>query len=47
LYCSLVCFRFKDGDKPALDVVFGAELKTGHIPNDLSIELVSAEGFAS
>jgi hypothetical protein len=46
LYCPPVCFGFKDGDQPTLNLLFGTELKTGHVANDVSVELLSAEGFA-
>jgi hypothetical protein len=47
LYSPPICFRFKDRDKPPLDLIFGAELKAGHTTNNLSIELISAQRLAA
>jgi hypothetical protein len=46
LHRSPVCFRFKDRDKPPLDLIFSAELKAGHTSNDLPIEIISAQRLA-
>jgi len=46
LYSPLICLRFQDRDKPVFNLFLRAELKPGHLANDISVELVSAQRFA-
>lgn len=45
LYCTNIYIRCQDADEPFLDLLLGAEFKTLHASDDLSVQLVSTEGL--
>jgi len=42
-----VRIRFEDTNEPLLNVIFGTKLEAFHVTNDVPIELIHAQRFAT